>query len=270
MNDELNDRTEQETHDIVEGARPAATLILVRERQDALPEVLMVERSSKMRFAAGAAVFPGGGVDADDFDHALRLPESQNLAHLDAACRIAAIRETLEEAGLAYAISGLSSGVEIKNARKRLHNGELFSDICADYSWTPMIEALVPWARWCPPSDIKRGYDTRFYIADGTRISAQGWIDETETQHLFWDSADDVLRKAAEEDGPALVFPTKRNLERLAQYRSFGDLRAHAEAHPVRLIQTSLIERDGITYMRLADGHGYPFLEEELSKAMRG
>ncbi|MEO0439926.1 MAG: hypothetical protein AAF067_03515, partial [Pseudomonadota bacterium] len=40
---------------------PASTLIIFRDqKQDKAPDLLMVERSAKMAFAAGAAVFPGG------------------------------------------------------------------------------------------------------------------------------------------------------------------------------------------------------------------
>ena len=47
-------------------AIPAATLILVRDRAGAAPELLMVERAAGMAFAAGAWVFPGGRIDKAD------------------------------------------------------------------------------------------------------------------------------------------------------------------------------------------------------------
>ena len=68
---------------------PAATLIVVRERGGAAPELLMVERAQGMAFAAGALVFPGGRIDAADRE----LGETLGI---DAAA-VAAIRETLEE-----------------------------------------------------------------------------------------------------------------------------------------------------------------------------
>jgi len=70
-------------------AIPAATLILVRERYSASPEVLMVERAGGMAFAAGALVFPGGRIDNADRQLATE-------AGVDAAA-VAAIRETIEE-----------------------------------------------------------------------------------------------------------------------------------------------------------------------------
>src|SRR6185369_8831284 len=79
---------------------PAATLVVFRRAAGGgPPELLMVERSAGMRFAAGAAVFPGGRIDPADHE----LADMAAPAHLprdEAAARIAAIRETLEEAGL--------------------------------------------------------------------------------------------------------------------------------------------------------------------------
>ncbi|WP_204270990.1 NUDIX domain-containing protein, partial [Escherichia coli] len=67
---------------------------------DGPPELLMVERAAAMSFAGGALVFPGGRVDPGDFvlagRHAGDVEEN--------AARIAAIRETLEEAGVAVGL----------------------------------------------------------------------------------------------------------------------------------------------------------------------
>src|SRR3546814_1788170 len=51
-----------------DGAIPAATLVIMRPADGGGPdEILMVKRSAKMAFAAGAVVFPGGRVDPDDY-----------------------------------------------------------------------------------------------------------------------------------------------------------------------------------------------------------
>src|SRR3546814_7884838 len=56
-----------------------------------------------MAFAASALVFPGGAVDAGD--HALAATIADGLPLDEAAARIAAVRETLEESGLAIAFT---------------------------------------------------------------------------------------------------------------------------------------------------------------------
>lgn len=74
---------------------PAATVILLRDGADGL-ETLMLRRSSKLDFAGGMWVFPGGRIDPDDHD-----PADPDGIVGDA--RRAAVREAAEEAGLAVA-----------------------------------------------------------------------------------------------------------------------------------------------------------------------
>jgi 8-oxo-dGTP pyrophosphatase MutT (NUDIX family) len=74
-------------------AVPAATVILLRETAAGL-ETLMVKRDSKLAFAGGMWVFPGGRVDPEDYP--ADAPDD-----VDRASRRAAVREAHEEAGLA-------------------------------------------------------------------------------------------------------------------------------------------------------------------------
>src|SRR3954470_17244852 len=78
---------------------PAATLILMRPSPGGPPEILFSERAQTMAFAAGALVFPGGRIDPEDHDAAAALAPGLD----DGAARIAAIRETIEESGIAPA-----------------------------------------------------------------------------------------------------------------------------------------------------------------------
>jgi 8-oxo-dGTP pyrophosphatase MutT (NUDIX family) len=79
-------RTSGETPEAV----PAATVVLVRDTAGGL-ETLMVRRSSKLEFAGGMWVFPGGRVDPDD------IPPDGDVIE---AARRAAVREAREEADL--------------------------------------------------------------------------------------------------------------------------------------------------------------------------
>lgn len=72
--------------------RPAATVMLVRGGAQTL-EVLLVQRTPKARFMAGAWVFPGGAVDPHEGEG-------------DEALRAAAVREVAEEAGIELAGPG--------------------------------------------------------------------------------------------------------------------------------------------------------------------
>lgn len=83
-----------------DGAIPAATLVIMRPSPQGEPdELLMVKRAKTMAFAAGAVVFPGGRIDPDDYRVAARHGFAPDDA--EAAARVAALRETLEETGLA-------------------------------------------------------------------------------------------------------------------------------------------------------------------------
>lgn len=75
----------------VSNARPASTVVLLRDGSDGL-ETLLLKRNKALMFAGGFWVFPGGAVDAEDLE----------AAGGDAveASRIAAAREAQEESGL--------------------------------------------------------------------------------------------------------------------------------------------------------------------------
>jgi len=72
-------------------AVPAATAVLLREGEHGI-ETLMLRRNSKLAFAGGMWVWPGGRVDPGDY--------VASGADEDTAARRAAVRETREEAGL--------------------------------------------------------------------------------------------------------------------------------------------------------------------------
>lgn len=254
----------------------ASTLIIFRDgdENDAPPELLMVERSAKMVFAAGAAVFPGGRVDEGDFAYADAI--GGDLDRDEAAARIAALRETLEEAGLAIGISGVGDQSQIEEARSALHDGMVIGDLCERFGWTLQLDMLIPWSRWRPPAfEIKRVFDTRFYIINAGKDEHLAKVDATENRTLFWASADEVLRRAdldprQEKDAVHIIFPTRRNLERLALYGDYETNKDHALQFPVRMMQTFTQERDGKMWLCIPDGHGYPVIEETFELAKRG
>lgn len=233
------------------------------------PLLLMVERIKAMAFAGGAAVFPGGKVDAADFDYAEML--GGPLAVDEAAARLAAIRETIEEAGLALGLSGVSDPANCADARAALHDGESLQVICARHGWVPDLAKLVPWSRWRPPAfeGATRVFDTRFYLVDAGDAAPLATVDNTENRALFWASADDVLAKA-DKGEVKIIFPTRRNLERLALFGSFDAAAAHAAEHPVSTVLTYVDKREDGSWLCIPDGHGYPVLEEPFGTAMRG
>ncbi|WP_423604434.1 NUDIX hydrolase [Sphingomonas sp. MS122] len=239
---------------------PAATLIVMRERVAGPPELLIVERSAAMRFAGGALVFPGGRVD----------PGDRALAGLhrgdpdDLAARIAAIRETIEEAGLAVGVAGLA---DLEWVRAALYAGRPMGEVLAEAVID--LDALVPFARWLPPSDVShKVFDTRFYLARLPDDAAEAAVDGNENVRLFWARAQEVL-DAADAGRARIIFPTRRNLERLAQFGSFAEAAADARAHPVEPITPWVEMRDGEERLCIPEGLGYPVTSQGIGTALR-
>lgn len=247
---------------------PAATLVVFRNGPNGgPPELLMVERSRAMSFAGGMAVFPGGRVDPADraLADALGADDADDAAH-----RIAAIRETIEETGLAPA---LRERVTLDRARRMrtvlAKSGELGAALRGE-GLSLDLAALTPFARWCPRGVTShRIFDTRFYLADLGTGAVELAVDRTENTRLFWTTAADALA-AADRGELAVIFPTRRNLERLAQFASFAEAKAQAEAIPPRLIVPRTELRDGREVLTIPEDAGYPVTAELLASAMRG
>ncbi|MDZ7588900.1 MAG: NUDIX domain-containing protein [Parasphingorhabdus sp.] len=245
----------------------AATLVIFRDRPGNIPpNILMVERSAKMAFAAGAAVFPGGRVDPADFAYA----EVLGFADVpEFAARIAAVREAIEETGIAVALDGDLAPERLQKARAALHDGADLRQVCESFQWQLDLEALIPFARWCPPFAESRRFDTRFYLARHDDHGAEALVDATENYNLFWNSAQGVIDRAAAGE-VKIIFPTARNLDRLAQYNDFAAARADALRYPVETVAPFVEERDGVKHLCIPDHLGYPVTSEPFGRALRG
>jgi 8-oxo-dGTP pyrophosphatase MutT (NUDIX family) len=242
-------------------AIPAATLVVVRDRPGAAPELLMVERSEGMAFAAGALVFPGGRIDDAD----RRLGEQLGA---DAAA-IAAIRETIEETAVPAGLASPPRPEHCLEIQAALVAGEDFADILEQAGVALDAGALIPFARWVPRFHAVRRFDTMFYLARAPEGDWQPQIVEGECAGACWISAAGALEQ--EERGETrLIFPTRRNLERLAQHSSFADMRADALTHPIEPVTPWVEEREGEKYVTIPGHLGYPVTEEKLDGLWRG
>ena len=243
-------------------AIPAATLILMRPAAaGGPPEILMLERAETMAFAAGALVFPGGRIDPEDEAMAARFPELP-----DSAARIAAIRETIEETGIAPALGPEPDAAALREA---LAAGRPFPALIEETGLSLDLAALVPFARWCPNFREARRFDTLFYLAEAPE-GGHGLhsADETESVHTFWASAEQVLAEIGAGRARA-IFPTRRNLERLARFDSLAAARADALRHEVRKITPWVEEREGSRFVCIPEGIGYPVTAEPYETARR-
>ena len=253
----------QSTHTV----RNAATIIITREKPGQKPDILCLKRASTMAFAAGAFVFPGGAVDPDDQHIANQL--EHDLAQDEAAARIAAIRESIEECGIGIGVTSLTPDT-LSAVRKGLHQKQLFSDLLVAHELHISLDALTPFARWQPSGRTmaKRIYDTRFYLARAPE-GQEASVDETENVDLLWSSAIDILARCDAGDGH-IIFPTRRNLERIAPWDSHDALVTHTASFPVEKITPWIEDRDGEQHLCIPDHLGYPITSEPLGRAQRG
>lgn len=244
-------------------AIPAATLIVMRDRNGAPPQLLMVERSAGMAFAGGAMVFPGGRVDAAD--DAIAAGHD----HLDAAARIAAIRETIEESSVAVGLTPTPDPAQTAALATSLHDGASFADLLVAQGLALDLDALVPFARWMPAFHQARIFDTLFLLAEAPPGDWHPTPQPGECEAVLWVSAAELLARIGRGEATA-IFPTLRNLERLAQYASIAEARADAAAHPIETITPWVEEVDGIRFVTIPDGLGYPVTREPLDTVRRG
>lgn len=239
---------------------PAATLVLMKDVPGDAPHFLFMERAATMAFAAGALVFPGGRVEDDDHLLAHRL--APDLDH--AAARIAAVRETIEETGLIAGLNGMPEAGAIRDA---LQDGMLFSQVIERFGLAFDLSSLTPFARWCPNFRETRRFDTLFFLAEApeaTEVTA----DRSEAVRTFWAPAAKILDDA--NAGRAhIIFPTRRNLERLARFASIAEARDDALHHPVQTVTPWIEDRDEGRFLCIPEGIGYPVTAEPLETARR-
>lgn len=250
---------------------PAATIIIFRDCPgEGAPEVLMTVRSRNLSFAGGMAVFPGGRVDPADFALGEVVAADHGLTPDEAAHQIAAVRETLEETGLALGLAGDIDGPRAAAARAMLAETGALAPVLAAFGWTLDLAQITPFARWFPKNElISRVFDTRFYLANLGTGAVDVSIDHTENTRLFWVSAQGAL-DAAERGEIKLIFPTRRNLERLALFDSYEKAREQAEAIPVRTIIPQVDTSGEAPMLRIVADAGYPITAELLENVMRG
>lgn len=242
-------------------AIPAATLIVVRDRPGGPPELLMVERAGGMAFAAGAWVFPGGRIDEAD----RQLAEASGLE----AGAVAAIRETVEETAVPVGLSPTPDPAATRELQDALVADRALAGLLQERRLQLNGETLTPFARWVPRFHAVRRFDTLFFVA---RCPAGEWeprVIEGECARAAWLTAAELLDRDRRDEA-RLIFPTRRNLERLALHSSFEEIRADALSHPIEPVTPWVEERDGERFITIPGHLGYPVTQERLEGLWRG
>jgi 8-oxo-dGTP pyrophosphatase MutT (NUDIX family) len=127
-------------------------VLLVRGKQPW--ELLLMLRPGGADFAPDAYVFPGGAVHADD---------SESGDPITAA----AVRELFEEVGilLARKRGRFARDRDCEQVRSLLADGRTFGQALRSLGLEPAQDRLVPLARWVTPAQLRRRFDTWFFLA---------------------------------------------------------------------------------------------------------
>jgi 8-oxo-dGTP pyrophosphatase MutT (NUDIX family) len=201
--------------------RNAATVVLSRSAEGSGDpgslELYFLRRHVDMAFAAGMAVFPGGGVDSRDHDEpadalpwagppaehwAQRLGVEPGLAR---ALVYAAARETFEESGVLLAgpspgeVVDDTTGDDWESDRRALEGRELsFTEFLRKRGLVVRSDLLTPWACWVTPVFEPRRYRTWFFLAalpNGQRTRDVS----SESEEVMWLPVREALRAAHED-----------------------------------------------------------------------
>ena len=219
-------------------ARKAASVIVLRDLPAGGVEVLMLRRAERDGdLRSGAAVFPGGVLDANDrqahphclgwddvsASQALRLAEG-GLDYL-----VAAARESFEEVGLLFAEGLHPEALAQAHARWRepMQRGERpIAALCSELNLRIDLRDWAYFSHWLTPPGAPKRFDTRFFVTrapQGQTAEADGG----EAVELMWLTPAQALEPAR---GLKLLPVTRRTLQVLGGFDSAQAVLDHARA----------------------------------------
>jgi 8-oxo-dGTP pyrophosphatase MutT (NUDIX family) len=236
--------------------RNAATVVLMRPGPQG-PEVYLLRRQTSMAFAGGMCVFPGGGVDPRDFDHAVAWagPDPQQWAArlgTDGATAralvCAAVRETFEESGVLLAgesadtVVADTTGADWESDRAALEARELaFTEFLDRRGLVLRTDLLGVWAAWLTPVFEPRRYRTWFFVADlpdGQRTRDVS----TESDQVTWLPAMQAVSQV-EQQQLLMLPPTYMSCLEVGQYADPADVLEAARGRSVEMFMPE-VERN--------------------------
>jgi 8-oxo-dGTP pyrophosphatase MutT (NUDIX family) len=203
---------------------PAATLIVV-DRREREPRILMGRRRPDAVFLPDKFVFPGGRLEAADreVEVAGRLPDHDHRCLLRSvrdrdpergmrAFAAAALRETFEETGYLVAMAGEGANVTARASPIGVGPGDWASN------WADVLSAgLKPdfsklrfIARAITPPGRPRRYDTRFFLAEASAVHSVLPRTDGELSEIGWFGLDHL----AAYDLPSITHMVLRDLRR--------------------------------------------------------
>jgi len=242
--------------------RDAATVVLLRDGADGV-EVYLLRRHGRMAFAAGQAVFPGGGVDERDGETAVGWagPEPAVWAERfrcdEATARglvCAAVRETFEESGVLLAgpdaatVVADTSSPDWEADRVALETNQVsLAQVLSRRGLVLRSDLLGAWAHWITPAFEPRRYDTRFFVAvlpDGQHTRDVSG----ESDAVAWMRPGDAVA-AAREGRLGMMPPTVRTCSDVADLVRAADVLPAAGRRRFATVEPRAVVVDGQVWL---------------------
>lgn len=202
--------------------REAAAMVLIRDTKPYGIEVCMLRRVAKSSFAASAFVFPGGVVEKGDSEaNWTDYFVDNGIAEIDKLApkyKVAAVRETLEEAGIM--VAGFPESVEISAAeRASLNQNQVsFQAILKVNQLKINLKEVLFYDHWITPEGVPIRFDTRFFVAVA-QSGQEASHDNKETDLSRWAPPAEFL--ALYDKNEIKLMPvTHVQLERLSHFKS--------------------------------------------------
>ena len=251
--------------------RPAATILLLRDTPEF--EVLMVKRHHQIDFASGALVFPGGKTHPSDDDPAWEALAVgwTSFSSEQRALRVAAVREVYEEAGVLIARhdggEAFCGDDHAASQRETItREPALFPDLIGSLGVRLDLDALTVFARWITPSLMPKRFDTWFFVAEASSDQL-ALCDGYETVDAEWISPKRALALAAAGERK-VIFPTRMNLQLLAESTTAAEAIARAAARPLVTVEPCVRGSGDDRVLVIPPDAGYGAVAEPLSAAL--
>jgi 8-oxo-dGTP pyrophosphatase MutT (NUDIX family) len=256
-------------------ALPSSTVLLLRDDRGTF-EVFMVQRHHQIDFASSALVFPGGKVDAADRDPALRARcrGADGIDDERFAILVSAVRETFEECGVLLARRRGETALLPESAVRPLEThwrADLVAGrvslraIAEAHDLELALDALVPFAHWITPEFMPKRFDTHFFLVPAPRDQVAAH-DGEESVDSIWIAPAEAVADAKARRRP-IIFPTLRNLIKLARATSVADAIERARCAPVVTVLPTVGRTDAGPVIRIPAEADYDITEAPLDEA---
>jgi len=114
---------------------------------------------------------------------------------------------------------------------------------------------LVRFSRWITPAQVTVRFDTHFFVARAP-ADVRPVVDGGECVDWRWLAPAEALRLGRREE-LALMFPTIKHLEQLAEFASVAELLAAARSRRVLAVEPRVLVEGGVAHVLLPGEPGY-------------